>query len=133
MKIAELARRSGLSTHTIRYYERIGLMPAADRDASGHRDYAAEVLIWITFIGHMKAAGMPVREMLAYAGLRAQGAHTGPQRADILRARRDLVAGHVADLVAVLSVLDEKIAGYDRAASERPIDEHSRPPNRNPA
>lgn len=83
MKIAELARRSGRSAHTIRYYERIGLMPPALRDAAGHRDYGADALVWITFIGHMKAAGMPIQDMLHYARLRQQGTQTGPQRAAI--------------------------------------------------
>lgn len=113
MKIAELAHRTGLTAHTIRYYERIGLMPHADRDGAGHRDYGADALVWITFIGHMKSAGMPIQEMLHYARLRQQGAETGPQRADILRRRRDLVADQIATLQATLSVLDDKIAGYD--------------------
>lgn len=118
MKIAELAHRSGLTAHTIRYYERIGLMPPADRDGAGHRDYGADTLIWIIFIGHMKAAGMPVQEMLRYARLRQQGPGTGPQRAEILRRRRDLVADQIATLKATLSVLDIKIAGYDAERTE---------------
>ena len=112
MRIAELARRSGLSVHTLRYYERIGLMPRAPRDDAGHRDYDDKALIWITFIGHMKAAGMPIREMLAYAHLRARGDATAPERAAILRARRDQVALRITRLQATLSVLDAKIAGY---------------------
>ena len=55
MKIGDLARRSGLSVHTIRYYERIGLLPRADRDASGHRDYDAAILTWIGFLDRIKA------------------------------------------------------------------------------
>ncbi|MBC9247936.1 MerR family transcriptional regulator [Paracoccus sp. 11-3] len=113
MKIAELARRTGLTAHTIRYYERIGLMPRAGRDGAGHRDYGADALIWISFLGHMKAAGMPIQEMLHYARLRGQGSQTGPQRADILRQRRELVAAQITTLQATLSVLDDKIAGYD--------------------
>ncbi|MBK4214827.1 MerR family transcriptional regulator [Paracoccus caeni] len=113
MKISDLAHRSGLTAHTIRYYERIGLMPRADRDGSGHRDYGPETLIWVTFIGHMKAAGMPISEMLRYARLRQQGAGTSDQRADILRKRRALVAQRITSLQATLDVLDGKIAGYD--------------------
>lgn len=88
-------------------------MPHADRDDAGHRDYGADTLRWITFIGHMKAAGMPIREMLRYARLRQQGDATGPQRADLLRARRALVADQIALMQATLSVLDNKIAGYE--------------------
>ncbi len=113
MKIAELASRTGLTPHTIRYYERIGLMPVADRDGAGHRDYGEDTLRWITFIGHMKAAGMPIREMLAYARLRQQGPGTSAARAGILRRRRAQVAQQIATLTATLSVLDDKIAGYD--------------------
>lgn len=113
MKIAELAHRTGLTAHTIRYYERIGLMPRAGRDGAGHRDYGPDAVVWITFIGHMKAAGMPIREMLRYASLRQQGAATGPQRAEMLRERRALVANQIAALQRTLSVLDDKIAGYD--------------------
>ncbi|MBU3031400.1 MerR family transcriptional regulator [Paracoccus marinaquae] len=118
MKIAQLARRSGLTPHTIRYYERIGLMPVADRDGAGHRDYGPEALRWITFIGHMKSAGMPIAEMLRYARLRRQGPATGPARAAMLRARRAMVQQQIAALRATLSVLDDKIAGYDMERAE---------------
>ena len=67
MKIGNLAKRTGLSAHTIRYYERIGLLPRADRDSSGQRDYGASILVWIEFLGRLKTTGMPIREMLRYA------------------------------------------------------------------
>jgi DNA-binding transcriptional MerR regulator len=70
MKIGELAKRSGLSAHTIRYYERIGLIPYAARDRSGQRDYDAAILVWIEFLQRMKTTGMPIRDMLRYAALR---------------------------------------------------------------
>ena len=76
MKIGELARRSGLTGHTIRYYERIGLLPRAPRDRAGRRDYDAAILDWIEFLGRLKTTGMPIREMLVYARLRAEGAST---------------------------------------------------------
>ena len=114
MKIADLSRSSGLTAHTIRYYERIGLMPYAARNDAGHRDYGAETLTWITFIGHMKAAGMPIAEMLRYALLRKQGDARAPQRAAMLRTRRDQVARQIAALNDTLSVLDAKIDTYDR-------------------
>ena len=74
MKIGELAKRSGLTAHTIRYYERIGLIPHAVRDESRQRDYDASILIWIEFLGRLKTAGLPIREMLRYAALRDCGA-----------------------------------------------------------
>ena len=116
MKIGELARRSGLSAHTLRYYERIGLLPVADRAASGHRDYDAAILAWIEFLNRMKTTGMPIREMLRYAALRAEGDATIDARRELLEAHRELVRAHVAELQACLFVLDTKIAGYAGAS-----------------
>ncbi|KAI96322.1 MerR family transcriptional regulator [Rhodomicrobium udaipurense JA643] len=112
MKIGELARRSGLSAHTIRYYERIGLLPYADRDRSSQRNYDASMLIWIEFLGRLKTAGMPIRDMLRYAALRERGAGTEAERCEILVQHRERIRAHVADLQACLLVLDTKIAGY---------------------
>ena len=112
MKIGDLAKRSGLSAHTLRYYERIGLLPYADRDRSGQRDYDAAILTWIAFLGRLKTTGMPISEMLRYAALRAEGAVTGPARRQLLEDHREQVREHVAELQACLLVLDTKIAGY---------------------
>jgi DNA-binding transcriptional MerR regulator len=112
MKIGELARRSGVSAHTLRYYERIGLLPYADRDRSGLRSFDASILVWIAFLGRLKTTGMPIRTMLAYARLRAAGDQTNVQRRELLESHRAWVQAHVADLQASLLVLDSKIAGY---------------------
>ncbi|MDQ1195083.1 MerR family transcriptional regulator [Agrobacterium sp. SORGH_AS 787] len=112
MKIGELAKRSGLSAYTIRYYERIGLLPYADRDRSSRRDYDPEILVWIEFLGRLKTTGMPIRDMLRYAALRKQGDATGPERQAMLEAHRDEVRDRVAELQQCLLVLDQKIAGY---------------------
>lgn len=112
MKIGELARRSRLSVHTLRYYERIGLLPRADRNASGQRDYDASILVWIEFLGRLKTAGMPIRDMLRYTALRAHGEATEPARRRLLEEHREHVRQHLADLQACLLVLDTKIAGY---------------------
>jgi DNA-binding transcriptional MerR regulator len=112
MKIGELAKRSGLSAHTIRYYERIGLLPYADRDRSSRRDYDASILVWIAFLGRLKATGMPIREMLRYAALREQGAGTEAERRALLEKHRERVRAHMAEIKASLLVLDAKIGGY---------------------
>lgn len=112
MKIGELARQTGLSAHTIRYYERIGLLPYADRDRSRQRDYDASILVWIDFLGRLKTTGMPIREMLRYAALRQRGDSTEAERRTLLEQHRERVRAHVADLEACLLVLDTKIAGY---------------------
>jgi len=122
MKIGELARRSGLSTHTIRYYERIGLLPYADRNQSKHRDYDASILVWIEFLDRLKTTGMPVRDMLRYAALRAEGAGTEASRRELLVKHREHVRAHVAELNACLLVLNAKIDGY--VETEKRIEIH---------
>ncbi len=112
MKIGELAKRSGLSAHTIRYYERIGLLPHADRNRSGQRDYDASILVWIAFLDRLKATGMPIRDMLRYAALREQGTGTEAERGLLLARHRERVRAHLHELQACLVVLDTKIAGY---------------------
>ncbi|WP_138932854.1 MerR family transcriptional regulator [Roseovarius arcticus] len=115
MKIGDLAKRTGLSAHTIRYYERIGLLPRADRDFSGRRDYDVSILVWVEFLGRLKTTGMTIREMLRYANLRAKGADTAPERRALLEAHREKVRAHVAELEACLIVLDTKIGSYAEA------------------
>lgn len=78
MKIGELSARAGLSVDTIRYYERIGLLPRAGRDGGGRRDYDETILAWIAFLARLRVTGMPIREMVRYAARerrpRARGA-----------------------------------------------------------
>jgi DNA-binding transcriptional MerR regulator len=112
MKIGELAKRSGLSAHTIRYYERIGLLPYADRDQSRQRDYDMSILNWIEFLRRLKTTGMPIREMLQYAALRERGAPTEMERREMLERHRERVRARLAELTDCLLVLDTKIAGY---------------------
>lgn len=129
MKIGELAERSGMSAHTIRYYERIGLLPYAPRDSARQRDYDASILVWLAFLGRLKTTGMPIRQMLRYAALRARGAGTEAERRRLLVAHRDRVRAHVAELQDCLRVLDTKIAGYGGPTEEEvnDADRHERP------
>ena len=129
MKIGTLARRSGLSTHTIRYYERIGLLPYAHRDRSGQRDYDASILTWIEFLDRLKTTGMPIRAMLHYAELRERGVGTEAEPRALLEQHRERVRAHVSDLKACLLVLDTKIAGY-AGAEERTKDHDASFPER---
>ena len=112
MKIGDIAAKTGLTAHTIRYYERIGLLPFAPRDGTGQRVYDTSILTWIEFLGRLKTTGMSIQEMLRYGGLRAQGAATEQARCDLLTQHRDQVRLKVAELQACLLVLDNKIAGY---------------------
>jgi DNA-binding transcriptional MerR regulator len=131
MRIGDLAEACGLSVHTIRYYERIGLLPYAPRGPGGRRDYDQGILVWIRFIGHLRATGMPIREMLRYAKLRAEGPGTEGERCRILAVHRDRVRADLAELNACLRVLDQKIAAYG-APSEEDDDHADQPQVRRP-
>ena len=134
MKIGELAKRSGLSAHTIRYYERIGLLPYADRNQSSQRDYDASILVWIEFLGRLRTIGMPIRDMLRYAALRDRGVGTEAERRELLQQHRERVRAHVAELQATLLVLDSKIAGYaDEEQRMKDRDTTPPEPRRKPA
>lgn len=117
MKIGAFAERIGLSAHTLRYYERIGLLPRPPRDGGRRRDYDASVLPWIEFLGRLRTTGMPIRDMLRYAEWRAAGAEKVAERRDLLVRHRARVRAHVAELQAALSVLDTKIAAYGDPSS----------------
>lgn len=129
MKIGELARRTGLSMDTIRYYERIGLLPRADRNAARQRDYDPSILTWIAFLRRLKTTGMPIRDMVRYAALRAQGEETAAARGALLTHHRAVVLAHLDELHACLDVLDSKIAFY---AGSTPEDVNHDPDDQSP-
>lgn len=126
MKIGELAQRSGLSVDTLRYYERIGLLPRPPRDGGGQRRYDAAMLGWIEFIGRLKATGMPLAEMCQYAALRAAGPDTQGARQALLAAHREKVRAQVALLQGSLAVLDAKIELYGAAVQATAPEEDKR-------
>lgn len=128
MKIGELAKKSGLSAHTIRYYERIGLLPYAYRDQSGRRDYSADILVWIEFLNRLKTTGMPVRDMLRYASLRERADETENERRDLLIEHRQNVREHISDLQNNLRMLDIKLASY--AITDEEDENHDNHPSR---
>ncbi|SNY91863.1 DNA-binding transcriptional regulator, MerR family [Cohaesibacter sp. ES.047] len=112
MKIGDLAAKTGLSVHTIRYYEKIGLLPDAHRDAGGRRQYGMEITNWLTFLKHLKTTGMGISRMVRYARLRAEGPHTATERRQMLEDQRADVQTQIRRLQETLPVLDKKIAIY---------------------
>ena len=121
MKIGELAKRSGLTSHTIRYYERIGLLPRAERDRSNQRNYDAAILRWIEFLGRLKTTGMPIREMLVYARLRAEGAATTQQRRALLERHRVGVRRRLSELRRACSFSTKRSPATPAQARTNPI------------
>ena len=113
LTIAETAERTGLTAHTLRYYERDGLMLEVDRAASGHRRYTDRDLEWITLITRLRSTGMPIREVRRYAELVRQGAGTEAERLAILRRHREQVQADLEAVAGHLRAIDHKISIYE--------------------
>ncbi|MFE4958377.1 MerR family transcriptional regulator [Streptomyces sp. NPDC056653] len=120
--ISEVAACTGLTAHTLRWYERIGLMPHVDRSHTGQRRFTNRDLDWLAFVGKLRLTGMPVAHMVRYAELLREGEHTFEERQELLEATRRDVKTRIAELQDTLAVLDYKIDFYAgaRRASERP-------------
>ncbi|MET7615570.1 MerR family transcriptional regulator [Streptomyces sp. NPDC005408] len=119
--ISEVAAFTGLSAHTLRWYERIGLMPHVDRSHTGQRRFTNRDLDWLAFVGKLRLTGMPVADMVRYAELVREGEHTFEARQELLQQTRRDVRSRIAELRDTLAVLDHKIDFYAdaRRASER--------------
>lgn len=118
MKIGTLAARSGVSVDTLRYYEKIGLLPKVDRDSGGRRAYGETDLSWIEFLLKLKATGMPMRDRIEYARLRAEGPHTAAARREILERHRESLLARRAELDACIDLMDRKITMYAALENE---------------
>ena len=122
--ISEVVDLTGLTAHTLRWYERIGLMPHIDRSHTGQRRYSNRDLDWLDLVGKLRLTGMPVADMVRYAELVREGDHTYGERYELLEQTRRDVLSRIAELQDTLAVLDRKIAFYGDAghalASERP-------------
>lgn len=115
LTIGQVAALVGVSTHTLRYYEQAGLLRSISRTPSGHRLYAPADLDWLRFVMRLKATGMSIAGMQAFAELRAQGDATFGERRACLAAHRDAVRAQIAALQANLDAIVDKIAYYEQA------------------
>lgn len=115
LTIAQAAEATGLSVHTLRYYERIGLLDPVERRENRHRRYTQEDLNWIAFLKKLKATGLPVRAMLRYAELRRAGntVESVRERRAMLQAHTLCVQHTLAELQDNLAVLQHKLVLYD--------------------
>lgn len=123
MIIAEVSTTYGLSADTLRYYERIGLIPHVPRNSSGIRVYDDESCRWIEFVKCMRSAGIPIETLIEYVGLFQQGEQTAEARKDLLIEERRKLAERIAEMQETLSRLDGKIARYEHciAAKEKEL------------
>jgi DNA-binding transcriptional MerR regulator len=114
LTISEAAESSGVTAHTLRYYERAGLLEPVDRAGSGHRRYSEADLTRIVFVTRLRSTGMPIREIRRYVDLVREGPATEPERLDILRAHRERVLAQLDEVAHHLQAIDFKIDLYEK-------------------
>ena len=119
MLIAEVSEKHSLPADTLRYYERIGLLPRVHRNKSGMRDYTEEDCKWVDFIKCMRAAGLPIEVLIEYVALFQQGDSTIEARKEIFLEQRRLLLQRMADMQKTLERLDYKIISYENKVVEK--------------
>jgi DNA-binding transcriptional MerR regulator len=120
LSISALSRLTGLTTHTLRYYEAAGVLQAIARTSSGHRRYVREDVLWLEFVLRLKLTGMPLKEIRQYAALRAEGEMTVSARLAMLQLHRERLATKMQELSANALALDAKIRTY-RKMLHKPV------------
>lgn len=119
MKIAMVSKQSGISVDTLRYYERIGLLPAVTRNESGIREFSELDCRRVEFIKCMRSAGLSIEVLTRYMELVQQGDDTAETRKDILKHQRAELAARIDEMQKTLDLLDHKIEVYEQALLQK--------------
>jgi len=119
MTIAEVSKKFDLSQDTLRYYERIGLIPSVNRNKSGVRDYTDEDCKWVEFIKCMRSAGLPIEVLIEYVTLFQQGDETIKARKELLTEQRKQLIAKMEDMQKTLERLNYKIESYEQSVVEK--------------
>ena len=119
MKISEVSEKFNISPDTLRYYEKIGLIPPVNRNSSGIREYTEEDCNWIEFILCMKNAGLPIKTLIKYVELFQQGDDTIEERKELLITEREILRKKIQNMQETLDRLDFKIAKYEEKILKR--------------
>ena len=114
MTIAEVSRKYDISADTLRYYERIGLIPPVPRTRGGLRDYGEETCGWIQLMKCMRAAGVQIEALIEYVDLFQQGDATLDARKALLVEQRDQLVSRMAEMQVSLDLLNQKIDRYEQ-------------------
>ena len=122
MTIAEVCQRFELSHNTLRYYEKIGLIPTIQRKASGIRDYTEEDCKWIEFIKCMRSAGLTIDFLSEYVKLFKEGDSTLDKRRSLLIEQRNYLKKRMFEMQVTLDRLDLKVERYDTLVREKEKD-----------
>ncbi len=121
LTIQEVARATGLTPHTLRYYERIGLIHPINREENTRRCYTADDVGWIDFLLKLRATGMSIRDMQRYAELQRRGDETLSERVEMLKSLRDKVEAHMEEMNEHLKLIYYKIDYYQKVVEEREL------------
>lgn len=121
MTIAEVSKRYDISADTLRYYERIGLIPRVTRNKSGIRDYSEKDCSWVNFIKCMRSAGIQIEALIEYVELFQQGEETAIARKCILMEQKQILVERIESMQQTLEYLNYKIENYDQII--KPIEE----------
>lgn len=113
MTIAEVSKQYNISADTLRYYERIGLIPPVNRNKNRIRNYTDEDCKWVDFIKCMRSAGLPIEVLIEYVTLFRQGNSTIEARKEILIEQRGILEEKINFMTATLERLNYKIDNYD--------------------
>ena len=119
MRIAEVSERCDISPDTLRYYERIGLLPPVNRSKRGIRDYDEIDLKRVDFIKCMRSAGLPIEVLIEYVSLVQKGDQTSEARKEILVEQRAQLAARMEAVQKTLDLLDYKIEVYEKALTKK--------------
>lgn len=115
MTITEASKKYEISADTLRYYERVGLIPRVNRNKSGIRDYKEEDCRWVEFIKCMRSAGLPIEVLIEYVALFQQGDETIEARKELLSEQRKQLKEKMKDMKKTLERLDYKIERYEQS------------------
>lgn len=115
MTIKEVSEKFGISQDTLRYYERVGMIPHVTRTAGGIRNYQESDLGWVEMALCMRSAGLPIEAMIEYVRLFQEGDETIPARLQLLLDQREALIKQKAQIDSTLKRLNYKISKYERA------------------
>jgi DNA-binding transcriptional MerR regulator len=118
LTVQQSAHKTGLSVHTIRYYERVGLIPSVHRAGNGHRRYSEDDIGWIEFVKCLRSTGMPISEVQRYVKLQMRGDSTFDGRLALLDGHRKRIKSKIQELNGFLKKIEWKIGYYRGLAAK---------------
>ena len=118
LTIQQIAKVTGLTVHTLRYYEKMGLLEGVARDEHGYRRYSEADIAWVEFLICLRGMGMPISEVKHYSDLRSQGMSTIKPRRKLLEAHKRKVSAQIQELKKNMMKIEEKINLYKTLEQE---------------